>query len=125
MATAYPVPAYLRFKRSSQSGIYPMTVAWQTVYANSQTYAWIFAASRIDLTNMLLGDDIEIRLSSRNAAGGAYIVQDQLLFEDVQPVETKKITIGPVMDTYGVLVEMRQPAGALITCYCEFFDAVR
>jgi len=125
MATAYTVPASLRIKRSAQSGIYTMTAAWQTVYANAQLYAWMFAAAEIDLTNMLAADDIEIRISKRNALGGAYIVKDQLLFEDVQPVETKKITIGPVMDTFGVLIEMRQPVGGLITCYCEFFDAVR
>ena len=125
MATAYTVPASLRIKRSAQSGIYTMTVAWQTVYANAQLYAWMFVAAEIDLTNMILADDIEIRVSKRNVAGGAYIVKDQLLFEDVQPVETKKITIGPVMDTFGVLIEMRQPVGALITRYCEFFDAVR
>lgn len=45
--------------------------------------------------------------------------------DDAQPANKLKVSIGTIVDTFGVLIEMRQTAGALITCYCEFFDAVR
>ncbi|MFY9259578.1 MAG: hypothetical protein WAO71_03615 [Gallionella sp.] len=127
MATAFSVPASLRVRRSSQSADYIQTAAWQTVYSNAMSYAWMFASGEIDLSNMVDGDQIEIRVSKRNVENGAYIMKDSLLYEDAQPTGQKKITIGPIMDTYGVLIEMRQPAiaVALITCYCEFFDAIR
>ena len=127
MATAFPVSAALRLKRSDQSAVYTMTAAWQQVYANALGYAWMFAAGEIDLTNMAAGDDVEVRVSTRNVAGGGYIVKDNLLFEDEQPDNLRKITIGPILDTFGVLIEMRQTAiaVALITCNCTFYDAVR
>lgn len=127
MAVAYPVAAGLRIRRSAQSGTYTMTAAWQTVYANSQLYAWMFAAGEIDLTNMVAGDDVQIRIGKRNIQNGAYIYKDSLLFEDQPATNFEKITIGPIMDTFGVIIEMRQPtvAVALTTCYCEFFDAIR
>ena len=102
-----------------------MTVAWQTVYSNTQAFAWMFGSAKIDLSNMVLGDTINIRVSSRNVAGGAYIVQDLFDYDDAQPVNKQKITIGSILDTFGVLIEMQQTAGALITCNCEFFDARR
>ena len=126
MASAFPVSAALRIRRNAQSAVYTMTAAWQTVYANARGYAWAFVSGEIDLTNMAAGDDVEIRISARNVAAGAYIVKDYLLFEDQQPTNLQKITIGPILDTYGVLIEMRQPvAVALITCDCSFYDAVR
>jgi len=125
MAVMFGVSANLRIRRSAQSGNYTMTAAWQSIYSNSQNYAWFFAAGEIDLSNMVAGDDVAIRISKRNIASGAYILKDYILFEDAQPTNQQKITIGPIMDTFGVLVEMQQTVGALITCYCEFFDAVR
>ncbi len=126
MATAFPVSAALRIRRNAQSAVYTMTAAWQTVYANAMGYAWMFAAGEIDLSNMVAGDDVEIRVSTRNIATGGYIVKDLLLFEDQQPTNLMKVTIGPILDTFGVLIEMRQPvAVALITCNCAFYDAVR
>ena len=127
MATAFPVAAGLRIRRSSQSGLYTMTAAWQTIYQNAQLYAWMFAAGEIDLTNMVAGDDIEIRIGKRNVRAGAYIYKDTVLYEDQPATGFEKITIGPIMDTFGVIIEMRQPtvAVALTTCYCEFFDAIR
>ncbi len=127
MAQAYTVPPILRLKRSTQSGNFVMTAAWQTVYANDQLYAWMFGSGRIDLTNMVAGDAIEIRVSTRNESLGAYIVEDLFDYLDAQPTGKQKIVIGPIVDTFGVLIEMRQTAVAvdLITCYSQFFDAIR
>ena len=127
MATAFPVSAALRLKRSGQSAVYTMTAAWQTVYSNALGYAWMFAAGEIDLTNMAAGDAVEVRISTRNVAAGDYIVKDALLFEDQQPTNLMKVTIAPILDTFGVQIEMRQTAVAvaLITCNCTFYDAVR
>lgn len=125
MATQFAVSPILRLRRSPQSGNYIMTAAWQTVYAQVQAFAWMFASGRIDLSNMLLGDQVEIRVSSRNIAAGPYIIEDEMIFNDVQPVQKPKIVIGSIIDTFGVIIEMRQTAGVLRTFNCEFFDAVR
>lgn len=124
-AVAYPVSPTLRLRRSPQSGNFIMTAAWQTIYAQAQVYAWMFGSGRIDLTNMVLGDHIDIRVSSRNVAGGAYIVEDLFDYDDAQPTNKQKITISAFLDTFGVLIEMRQTAGALITCNCDFNEALR
>lgn len=125
MATAFPVSPILRLRRSPQSANYTMTVAWQTVYTQTQAFAWMFASAKIDLTNMILGDHIEIRVSTRHVAGGAWVVEDVLDYDDDQPANKEKVTIGSIIDTFGVLIEMRQTTGVLKLCYCEFFDAVR
>jgi len=124
-ATAFTVSPILRLKRSPQSGNKIMTVAWQTVYSQSQLYAWMFGSGRIDLTNMLALDFVEIRVSSRQVAGGAYIIEDLMDYTGVQPVNKPKVTIGAFADVFGVLIEMRQTVGALRTFYCEFTDATR
>jgi len=124
-ATAFTVSPVLRLRRSLQSGTYTMTAAWQTVYSQSHAYAWLFTSGRIDLTNMQAGDHIEIRVSSRNVAGGPYIIEDVMIYDDAQPADKLKIALGTIVDTFGVIVEMRQTAGALRTLSCEFFDAFR
>jgi len=126
-ATAFSVSPILRLKRSSQSGNKVMTAAWQTVYSQNQAYAWIFGSGRINLTNMAAGDSIEIRVSSRQIAGGAYDIEDMMDYDDAQPTNKQKVTIGSFIDTFGVIVEMRQTAVAvaLLTLYCEFSDAIR
>ena len=125
MASAYPTPAMLRVKRSSQCGNYTMTVAWQTVFAQNHLYAWMFASGKVNLSNMILGDHIEIRVSTRDTLAGGFIVQDLFDYDDAQPTNKQKVVIGSILDTFGVLVEMRQTVGALIQCYCEFYDATR
>lgn len=125
MAVAYTVPPILRARRSPQSGNYTMTAAWQTVYAQSQLYAWMFASGRINLSNMVLGDHIDVRVSSRQVAAGAYDIEDLMDYDDAQPTNKQKVTIGSFLDTFGVLIEMRQTAGVLKQVYCEFFDALR
>ena len=127
MATMFAVSPILRLKRSPQSGNKVMTVAWQTVYSQSQAYAWMFGSGRIDLTTMVAGDHIDIRVSSRQIFGGGYVVEDLMDYDDAQPTNKQKVTIGAFVDTFGVLIEMRQTAIAvgLLTIYCEFMDATR
>ena len=127
MATASGVPAILRVTRSTQSGQYTMTAAWQVVYSNSAPYAWLFIAADINLTPMVLGDTIDIRVRKVNVSGGAQVVQSLISYSDVQPVNHPAVRIGPLMDGYGVEVAMRQTAVAvaLLNIDCEFFDAFR
>lgn len=127
MASIFPTPPILRLHRSPQSGNYAMTGGWQTVFAQNQNYAWIFASAKIDLSNMAAGDSIEIRVQTRNTQAGAFAPHDAFDYDDAQPANKQKITIGTIVDTFGVIVEMRQTAVAvaLIQCYCEFYDAVR
>ena len=127
MATAFTVSPILRIKRSPQSGNKVMTAAWQTVYSQNLLYAWMFGSGRINLTPMALGDHIDVRVSSRQVLNGAYVIEDLMDYDDVQPVNKPKVTIGSFIDTFGVLIEMRQTAVAvaLLTLYCEFFDATR
>ncbi len=118
-------PPILRLRRSAQSGDKTMTVAWQTVYSQSQSFAWMFASGRIDLTNMIALDEVDIRVSSRQVAAGGWVVEDLLDYVGVQPVNKKKISIGAFVDTFGVLIEMRQTVGVLVVCFCEFSEAIR
>ena len=125
-ASQFAVSPILRLKRSSQSGNKIMTAAWQAVYSQAQAYAWMFGSGRLDLTSMVAGDTIEVRVSSRQTSAGVYVIEDQFDFNDAQPADKLKVTIGTFIDTFGVLIEMRQPAGAALrTIYCEFFDATR
>lgn len=125
MATSFPTAPILRLKRSPQSGNYTMTLAWQTVFTQSQVYAWMFASAKIDLSNMVAGDHIEIRVSTRNIQAGAYAIHDLLDYDNAQPANKQKVNIGSIVDTFGVLIEMRQTTGTLKQVYCEFFDAIR
>jgi len=124
-ASAFAVSPILRLKRSPQSGNKVMTAAWQTVYSQSLLYAWMFGSGRLDLTNMVAGDHIDVRVSSRQILNGAYVIEDLMDYDDAQPVNKPKVTIGSFIDTFGVLIEMRQTAGVLKTLYCEFADATR
>ncbi len=125
MATAYTVPAILRVTRSTQSAQYTMTAAWQVVYSNSAPYAWMFVSSEINLTPMIAGDTIDIRVRKINITGGALAVHSLISYSDVQPVNHPSVKIGPLMDVFGVEVAMRQTAGVLANIDCEFFDAFR
>ncbi|KKN52943.1 hypothetical protein LCGC14_0607440 [marine sediment metagenome] len=125
MATAYTVPAILRVTRSTQSGLFTMTAAWQVVYTNSAPYAWLFVSADINLTPMIAGDTIDIRVRKINVSGGAEVVHSLMTYSDVQPVNHPAVRIGPLMDVYGVEVAMRQTAGVLADIQCEFFDAFR
>lgn len=125
MATQFAVSPILRLRRSSQSGNYAMTAAWQTVYTQIQNFAWMFGSGKLDLTNMIAGDHIDVRVRTRQTLGGAWILEDQFDYDDAQPASKPKVVIGTILDTFGVLIEIRQTAGALINVYCEFFEALR
>lgn len=124
-ATQFAVSPILRLRRSPQSGNYTMTAAWQTVYSQVQLFAWMFGSGKLDLTNMLAGDRIDVRVSTRQISGGGWVLEDQFDYADAQPTAKPKVVIGSILDTFGVLIEMRQTAGVLRQIYCEFFEALR
>lgn len=125
MAQIFPTPPILRLRLDPQSGNKIMTAAWSSVYSSSSLYAYMLAQSSIDLTNMVAGDAVDVRISKRDDPTGGLIVVDQKQFFGVQPTERKKFKIGPLIDVYGIQVDMRQTAGALKTFYCEFQVAMR
>lgn len=125
MATLYPSPPILRVRRSAQSGNKTMTAAWASVYASSSLYTYLFSQGIIDLTNMVAGDIIDVRVRKQVDPAGALILHDQKQFFGVQPNERKQFKIGAIFDVYGLSIDMRQTAGALRTLYCEFVDARR
>lgn len=102
-----------------------MTAAWASIYSSSSTYAYMFSQGSIDLTNMVAGDIVEVRVSKQVDPAGTLIVHDQKQFFGVQPVERKQFKIGPILDVYGLSIDIRQTVGGLKTFYCEFMDAHR
>ena len=125
MAHAVVSSPMLRMKRSAQSGDKTMTAAWQVVYTESCTMAYIFAGAEISLANMIAGDTVDIRIRKTIISGGAWVNHDQIQYADAQPAGHPSVHVHPIPDTYGVSIEMRQVAGALINCEGEFFDAKR
>lgn len=127
MAQGSGMPSLLSFKRSSQSGTYAMTAAWQTVYAESCTQPYLFAGGHIDLTNMAAGDIINVRIQKVIAPGGAWVSHDQMAYNGAQPAIHPAIDIASVPDVYGVRIQMQQTAVAvaLLNIDCEFYDAKR
>lgn len=125
MATLFPVPPILKLRLSPQSGNKAMTVAWSSVYTYSSNYAYMLAQSSIDLTNMVAGDIVDVRITKLIDPSGTPGVPDEKQFFGVQPAERKQFKIGPILNVYGLTIDMRQPAGALKTFYCEFMVAMR
>lgn len=125
MATMYPTPPILRARRSVQSGNKVMTAAWASVYASNSNYAYMFSQGSVDLTNMVAGDIVDVRVRRQLDPAGNLIEQDEKQFSGVQPADRKQFKIGAMFDVYGISIDMRQPAGALKTFYCEFIDAYR
>jgi hypothetical protein len=130
MAVVSSMPPILRLKRSAQSGSYVMTAAWQVVYTENttaSTLAYIFAGAEINLSPMILGDTIAIRIRKILVPSGAWVNHDQLTYEGVQPTTHPSRHIGPIPDVYGVEIAMQQSAVglALQTIECEFYDAKR
>lgn len=127
MAQGSGMPSLLSFKRSSQSGTYAMTAAWQTVYAESCTQPYLFQSGHIDLTNMAAGDTINIRVQKMLASGGAWIMHDQMAYNNAQPALHVVASIASLSDVYGVRIQMQQTAVAVafLNIDCEFFDAKR
>lgn len=125
MAQMFSVTPILRERRSTQSGNYVMTAAWQTLYASASLYTYKFSQGTIDLTNMAAGDSVNIRISKRNDQFGGLVIHDQQPYNGVQPATRKLIKIDGLLDVYGVLVEAQQTLGTLRTFYCEFMEAFR
>ena len=130
MAVVSGMPPILRHRRSAQSGSFVMTAAWQVVYTENTSaslLAYLFMGSEINLSPMVLGDTIDIRVRKIVVPLGAWVIHDQKDYNDVQPVTHPSRHIGPIPDVYGVDIAMRQTAVgvALQTIECEFYDAKR
>jgi len=125
MAHAATSPPMLRLKRSAQSGQKAMTAAYAVEYTESCPLAYIFAGAEIDLTNMQVGDAIDIRVRRQILAGSGWVVHDIMSYTDAQPARHVTAHIGPIPDVYGVEISMIQSVGALRTCDCSFYDCKR
>ena len=125
MAQGSGMPPLLRMRRSAQSGSKVMTAAWQVVYTESCSQVYIFAGASIDLSGMLAGDTINIRLRKILTSTGAWVMADQMSYSDVQPVNHPVVQISGIPDVSGVEISMQQTAGVLATIDCEFYDAKR
>jgi len=125
MAFATSVPPLLALRRSGQSGTKTMTAAWQVVYAevSSSNIAYLFSGARINLSTMLAGDHIDIRVQKVVISGGALTNHDQLGYDDVQPANHPSVAIKAIPDVFGVEISMRQTAGVLTTVEAEFYVA--
>ena len=125
MAGATSVPPLLSLRRSGQSGTKAMAVAWTVVYSDlsSSNIAYLFGGAKINLSPMLAGDHIDIRIRKIVLSGGAWVNHDQLGYDNVQPANHPSVSIGAIPDVYGVEIAMRQTAGALLTVEAEFYAA--
>lgn len=130
MAIAGSMPPLLNLQRSSQSGSYVMTAAWQVVYTDNtqaSALAYLFLGGEINLAPMAAGDTIEVRVRKIVVSGGSLTNHDTLTYNGPMPAghPTKRITALP--DVYGVEVSMRQTAvaAALLTIETEFYFAKR
>jgi hypothetical protein len=125
VAIAMTAPPMLRLKRSPHSGTKTMSVAWQVLYIESSPMAYIFSGAEIDLSNMIAGDVIDIRIRKQVVSGGAFVNHDQQTYIGARPATHPSIHISAIPDVYGVEIAMQQTAGALKNIDCEFFDAKR
>jgi hypothetical protein len=125
MATAYVSPPMLRLKRSGQSASYAMAAAWAVVYTESSIMAYLFSGAIIDLSTMLAGDTIDIRVRKQLVSGGAWIAHDLMTYTGAMPAGHQTVHIAPIPDVWGVEIAMRQTAGTLRTIDAEFYDAKR
>jgi len=125
MAGATSVPPLLSLRRSGQSGTKAMAAAWTVVYSDlsSSTIAYLFGGARINLSTMIAGDHIDIRVRKIVLSGGAWVLHDQLGYDNAQPVNHPSVAIGAIPDVFGVEISMRQTAGALLTIETEFYAA--
>lgn len=113
----------LSMRRSVQSGDKVMTLAWQTVYTDSDAIPYLFMGGMYDLTNMVGGDTIEVRIRKRTSATGGPINHDFAQYIGAQPVNFLLVRIAAIPDIYGITVEMRQTAGIFRSIPCEFITA--
>lgn len=107
-----------------------MTNAYAVVYTESTIsgIAYIFAGAEFDLSNMVAGDVIDVRVRKIVILGGGWVNHDEWQYIGASWAGHPSRHIGPIPDVYGVEISMRQPslpAGAARTVDCEFFDAKR
>lgn len=123
MAGATSVPPVLSLRRSGQSGTKAMAATWTVVFTDlsSSTIAYLFSGARINLSTMLAGDTIDIRIRKIVLSGGAWVLHDQLSYTGAQPTNHPSVNIGSIPDVFGVEISMRQTAGTLITVETEFY----
>lgn len=115
----------LVLKRNVQSASKVMTVAWQSVYLESSNLPFIFMGADIDLSGMLAGDTVEVRINKRLASGGTWLTGDTITYSNAQPAGHTLVHISALPSVFGVQIEMRQTAGVLLSLPCEFSDAKR
>jgi len=125
MAHAATSPPMLRLKRSAQSGQKAMTAAYAVEYTESCPLAYIFAGAEIDLTNMQVGDAIDIRVRKQIISGGGWVVHDIMSYTDAQPARHVTAHIGAIPDVYGIEISAIQTLGVLRTIDMEFYDCKR
>lgn len=125
MAFATSVPPLLALRRSAQSGSKAMAAAWQVVYTDlsSANIAYLFGGAKINLSTMLAGDHIDIRVQKVVLSGAGWVNHDEIGYDDAQPVDHPSVSISAIPDVYGVEIAMRQTAGVLRLIECEFFAA--
>lgn len=125
MAGATSVPPLLSLRRSGQSGTKAMAAAWTVVYSDlsSSNIAYLFGGARINLSTMLAGDHIDIRVRKIVLSGGAWVLHDQLGYDDAQPANHPSVAIGAIPDVFGVEIAARQVSGVLRTIEMEFYAA--
>ena len=125
MAEIASVSPILSTRRSTQSGNKALTAAYVVEYTEFSTAPWVFMGADIDLTTMADGDVVDIRIQKRIAFGGALVVADVKTYHDAQPADHLLVSLGSMINTYGIEISMRQTAGALRTIPCEFYDSKR
>lgn len=126
MADASNIAPVMRLRRDDvQSGAKLMTAAMQVVYTDFSTVAYMFSGGFINLSSMLLGDTIIVRIRKVIEPLGAFTVVDQTTYINVQPVTHPMAYISPVADIYGFEIAMQQTAGVFRTIPCEFFVSKR
>ena len=128
MATVSSMPPILRMRRSAQSGARAMTAAYAVVYTENTTtsaLAYIFNGAIIDLSPMLAGDVINIRVRKILVPSGSFVIHDVMTYRDAQPATHPAIHILSIPDIYGVEIAMQQTAGVLRTVNVEAYDAKR
>ena len=100
-----------------------MTAAWTTVFTDlsSANIAYLFSGARINLSTMIAGDHIDIRVRKMVLSGGAWVLHDQFGYDNAQPANHPSVAIGAIPDVFGIEISMRQTAGALRTIETEFY----
>lgn len=127
MATPIIMPPMLRIRRSLQAGTYAMAAgaAWVQLYLENSTQAYLFCGAIIDLSNMIAGDDIDIRIRKQMFNGAGFLNHDQVNYLGAPPANHPTVFIAPIPDVYGVEISARQNAGVLIALNIEPYDAKR